>query len=204
MFKLFLGMTFVFVIGSVMSALFSGESFASSTLTSAITNSSDLTVLPVTSGSDYLNPGGSGAEVIIIENEVFNYTNIELTIDANCPNPAGGNFSAPCLTGVTRSHNSTDAREHPNGAVVYGQMMGVINMLLSFDVAKNTINIAGVLNTPIPSPLALIQAITPIVMMDYAFLDIVQILKIFAQLFGLAFVAVMLFAFLTTVRGLLT
>lgn len=196
MFKLFAGMTFLFIVGSVLSALFDGNSFSASTLREEMSDSATITTVPLTSTASYLNPGGAGTEVVIIQNEVMEYSGIELTVDATC-----APFSAPCLTGVNRARNSTDAKTHAAGSIVYTEALGTINSLMSFQVVRNTINF-GSFNTFIPSPLALIQAVTPLILFDYAYLEDASILRMLMAVLGVGFAASLFGIMLTMGFGL--
>ncbi len=196
MFKLFAGMTFLFIIGSVLSALFDGNSFSASTLREEMSDSTSITTVPLTSAASYLNPGGVGKEVVINQNEVLTYSGVELTVDATC-----SPFSAPCLTGVDREQNSTDAKTHAVGSIVYTEALGTINSLMSFQVVRNTINF-GSFNTFIPSPLALIQAVTPLILFDYAYLEDASILRMLMAVLGVGFAASLFGIMLTMGFGL--
>lgn len=196
MFQMFLGISFMFIVGSLLSALFDGNSFAASTLSADMGSGANIDTIGLVSASGYADPDGVGTELVVIENEVFAYSDIELTDDATC-----SPFSAPCLTGVVREQNNTDARQHPSGEVVYSHALGTINMLTTFDVAKNTINV-GIFNTPIPSLTAFGSAFMPLILFDYAYLDSIPILRFFLMAIGVAFVGAIIFAIFVVAQGL--
>ncbi len=204
MFKLFAAFAFIFVVGSLLSALFSGNSFGASTLSGNMTDSSSVATIGITSATGYLNPGGAAncnvagtpCEVAIIEGEIFLYSNIELTVDATC-----APFSAPCLTGVSRGENFTDPKTHASGEIVYSELPGTLNMIATMAVARNTVNV-GPIDTLIPSPNAFVSAVGSLVVTDYAFFSNVQLIRIFVLAAFVGFIGALLIILFSTVRGL--
>lgn len=170
---MFLG--FIYLGGQIIGMIsLGGSGLAATTLSQALTATS--TTVNVRSTAGFLD-----ADLIIIKEEFIRYTGRTST----------------SFTGITRGYQNTDAVPHPNGARVYNESTGIINLILGFNIVQTFADdgfIKGAIKSVTSVPKMLSHAVPKLIGFNYPFFEgpAVWLKYFFFASFGVGMIASLL------------